>query len=120
MVMALGAFELQSQKHRSNRAGDFVQEHCSTLFLQILIRNILPTQYKTGRNRREQIVRVQLVTGNLLTHKLIEREIQVEGVDHPVTIFPRQRARLVIFIAIAFGKPCQVEPMLGPPYAVRG
>ena len=54
-----------------------------------------------------------------MPHELVVRQVGVEGRDDPVAILPGLRAHLVVLEAVGFGKAGQVEPVLGPPLAIR-
>ena len=52
----------------------------------------------------------ELVTGELLLHELVVRQVAVECVDHVVAIAPRIGARLVGLEPVTLGEPDGVEP----------
>lgn len=60
------------------------------------------------------------IAGQLLNRELIERQIAVECVDHPLTVAPRPGTRAVLFIAVAIGVACEVEPIARPLFAIVG
>ena len=61
--------------------------------------------------------RGQHVAGDLLDGELVERQVAVERVDHPVAV-PPHRAEGVLLVAVAVGVAREVEPGAGPALAV--
>ena len=59
----------------------------------------------------------QHVAGDLFDRELIERQVFVERVDHPVAERPH-RPRAVLLVAVGVRVPGQVEPAAGPALAV--
>ena len=58
------------------------------------------------------------VAGELLKEKTVVRQVFVEGVDHPVAVGPGMLADGVVFVAPCVGVANDVEPVLGPAFAV--
>ena len=59
----------------------------------------------------------QHVAGNLLDRELIERQVAVEGADHPVAVLP-DIAAVVLLVAVGVGVAGEVEPRPRPALAV--
>src|SRR5262249_38628382 len=60
------------------------------------------------RGARNQIAR------ELFDRELIEGEVSIEGIDHPVPVTPCVRTGRVLFVAIAVGITSEVEPVPAP------
>ena len=54
----------------------------------------------------------------MLLHKLVVRQIGIEGVDDPVAITPGIRADLVVFKPVGLGEARKIEPVLRPMLAL--
>ena len=59
----------------------------------------------------------QHVAGDLLDRELVERQIAVERVDHPVAILP-DAAPVVLLVAVRVGVAGEIQPRTRPPLAV--
>src|SRR5262245_15777225 len=58
------------------------------------------------------------IAGDLFNGELIEGQIAVERLDHPVAVTPRVRPHPVLFEAVAVGVTRQIEPVPRPLLAV--
>ena len=61
----------------------------------------------------------QQVAGELFDRKTVERQVAVEGVDHPIAILP-DLPRGVDAVAVGVGIASQVEPVAAPAFAIVG
>ena len=59
------------------------------------------------------------VPGDLLDHELVVGQIPVQGLDHPVPIFPDLAGQVVV-VSVGVGVAGQVEPVASPALAVVG
>ena len=80
----------------------------------------------SGGNRSKPVavsasdVRLQLVAGQLLANEPVVWQIVVERSDHVVAIPIRILTQAVFLETFALAVPHDVEPMLCPPFAIRG
>ncbi len=70
------------------------------------------------RGPRARLVIYQLVAGQLLDQKQVNRFVPVEGVDHVVSIFPGNFAIGIPGVAAGIGIACHVQPVASPLLAV--
>ena len=59
----------------------------------------------------------QHVAGDLLDRELVERQVAVERVDHPVAILP-DAAPVVFLVSVRVGVAREIQPRPRPPFAV--
>src|SRR5439155_170683 len=73
---------------------------------------------EAGRDQMLVSVWRQFIAGDLLLDEIGERQIAMEGIDHPIAITPGERAWVVALIALGFRPAGDVEPVAGPAFAI--
>ncbi len=75
---------------------------------------------QAGGDQRVVIVGLELVAGQLLADEPVVGQVVVEGADHVVAILVGVGAEAVLLEAFGFAVADDVEPVLGPAFAVAG
>ena len=120
VVMAAGTADRQPQVDRARR-GDAIDHRLDAEFLGVGSPFFIQQRVAMKPGRHELIDRRvgQQVAGELLDRELIERQVAIVRVDHPIAILP-DRPRVVVGVAVAVGVASQVEPVPAPALAVVG
>ena len=135
VVVATGALERQTQKG-GGRGIDVIRQPLITQLGQIQGR-LLDLRSKRiqrransrfevlqlfGRHpvhtRQAEIVRPELISGDLLLDEPVIGLVIVEGLDDVIPVAPRIRIVDVAFVPCAVGIPHHVQPMPSPPFSV--
>jgi hypothetical protein len=74
---------------------------------------IIVLRFKAGSDFLIQRGVWQHVACELLDGELIEREISIEGLNHPLPVLPHRPQRIAL-VAVAVGISCQIQPMPCP------
>ena len=90
------------------------------LVLIVDVGHVWSAEQEPGGDGRLRIVGPQLVPRDLLLHELVEQQVAVECLDHPVAIPPRIRPHGIKLKPVGLGEPGQIEPVLSPPFPVTG
>ena len=118
MIVAAGAAERHAQERRCRRA-----EHVVELLVAIQLefsRLVVPGAQpeKRGSNLRFSLGILDLVAGDLLGEKAVERLILVKGIDDVIAVTPSVWLGVVALVAVRLGVADHVEPMPCPTLAV--
>ena len=119
--VALSAPHRQTEPDRSRRVGSIDELLVAVLLFvgsPLFVRQRIAM--KTGRDPLVERRVGQQVSRQLLDRELIEWQIAIERIDHPIPPTPRVGTRQVFLIAIAVGIACEIEPMPSPPLAKMG
>src|SRR5262245_34488466 len=118
VVMATSAADRQAEKDEPRGVGHIVERVLSALKLIGGVGHIGPQQIEPGGDARRRVLRKQLVAGHLLLEKTIVWLIACERLHDIIAIAPRIWPRFVVFVAVAFGKAREIEPVPPPAFAV--
>src|SRR5439155_24248531 len=94
--------------------GDVIQRFLPPQFDYRLIRLIGEMTIEAYRNPSVEIVRIELISRNLLSNEPIVGLVLIKRVDHVVAITPYIRARLVRLKTVGVGVSCEVQPVPAP------
>jgi hypothetical protein len=117
--MALGAADREAEPDRS-RGVDPVDDGPDPILL-LIDASLAVGQgvaVEAGARPRTEVCARHQVAGKLLEGELVEREVAVQGVDHPVAIAPGVGKGRILLVAVAVGVARQVEPVPPPALAV--
>jgi len=122
MSVALGAAYGQAKPHGARR-GRSVHGRFATIEFEVRTRFVILERIAVKAGGYFLLDRGpgQKISRELFNGELIERQILVDGVDHPVTIKISVRAKRVVEIPAAVRVAGEVEPISSPSFAeVRG
>ena len=119
VVVALGAAQRQAHPDLHGRINAVLDGRDAKLL-------VVGSPFRVGhrvamKGRRHKLLERRLrqqVAGDLLDGELVERQVAVQGVDHPVAVAPNDAQRIGA-VAFAIGIARQIEPDSGPALAVR-
>ena len=118
MVVAPRAFKRQPQERGPKRIDAIDDIRDAELFLDdtsLFVLRVEPVERRGDALRLRRIG--EQVARELPRCELVERQVVVEGGDHPVAVRPR-RAKAVHLIAVCVGIPRQIEPLGRHPLTV--
>ena len=110
MVVASPATDCQAEPHRARRLNSIDDVLNARLFSNapaFAVQHVVPV-----KARRDKLIlsrAFQVVAGNLLDRKLVERHVRIQRPDHPVPPRP-QGPRPVLLVTIRVGVASRVEP----------
>src|SRR5207247_7457569 len=73
---------------------------------------------EAGSNQSFLLIRADLISGELLEYETVVRLVVIERADDVIPVTPGVPAVSVVFEAIGFGEPHDVEPMPAPALAI--
>ena len=115
MLMTLRTAKREPEAHGADGGGHVVEEDVAAFDLVVHVRHVRPGQQEArGGLRAHQISR------NLLLHKLIERLVCIQRLDHPVPILPSPAPLFIILKPIRLREPSEIQPPLRPMLAIAG
>ncbi len=120
VVVAAGTADRQTEERRADDVGP-LREHLVAAEGDLGIARVSPHRAEPVEDRRGLalgIARLDLVAGDLLGQKPVERLVAVQAVDDVVAEPPRVGHSAVVLVAFGLGVPHDIEPVLGPPLAV--
>ena len=113
MIVTSGASHCQSKKRGAGGVDHSVQFvlslHQREVDILALDEIVWSCDEETGANAA-----AKGIPGQLLAHELVVRQVVVEGVHHPVTVWPGIRAFPVGLETVCFGVANNIQPMLRP------
>src|SRR5438093_12563512 len=116
--MATGATQGQAQKH-SSCCVDAVNHGFDPILLEIDASFQVDKGVAMETGRHDLLARRirEQVASNLLDHKLVKRQVTVEGVNDPVSIHPNF-AGIIDVVAVGISVASQVKPVTTPTLTV--
>lgn len=118
VVVALGTSQAKAEERTPYRGDHFIEEHVFSLFSQVDVRHVLAGEEEASSDGGRVGLRVDLVPGDLLAHKLIVRKVVVKGLDDPVAVAPGIGTGFVMLEAIGLREPGKVEPLACPMFPI--
>ena len=112
MVMALGATNLQPQKHLAHGGGQLVEDRMPPLRQQVDVGHVGARQAEPRGRAGRFVLGERFIAGQLPQDKLVIRHVGIERGDHPVAVAPGVAANLVVFEAVGLCKAGQIKPVL--------
>ena len=121
MIVATSTSNRQSQKRLPHRV-DRIFKRQMHEFVAVMIKATSDRQkasaHDSSRILLRRIIGMNEIAGDLFADELVVWQISVERVDHPVSISPGIRNRMIGVLAGGVGITNNIQPMSAPVFAV--
>ena len=102
VVVAAGAADRQAQEDLAGDIGHVVENLLPPLFKNGSVVFVGPEAIEAGGNERLSIPGLQLITSELLTHKMVKRHVLIQRLDHVIAVLVGERPKIIRLEAVGF------------------